>query len=147
MNRQQRRLMEKRLGKSGVTPAQRKIISNRYKYEPLREGQKVKINYELAIRLPEWKDQRDDFKNWVTAHKDEVFTVERPIDGGLQVTFAEDDTDPKWVLHTAVLKPLPTATIKLDNGENKTVVLPEGIDPSLPTEYINKALENMEESK
>ena len=77
MNRKQRRAEINRLQKSGIKRAEAiKVVETYYSVKALEEGKRVKLNYEFMIRHPDWKNQRDDFKDWVTAHKDEVFTVE-----------------------------------------------------------------------
>ena len=102
-------------------------------------------------RHPDWKNQEEEFKQWVVENKDKIFTVEyEPVrketnsyDRGLNVNFVEDTHEPKWLLHTDTLIPVPMARIKLNDG-TETLVELDGItdvnDPRIQTK-INEAME------
>lgn len=156
MNRAQKRAEVRMLQKRGVKrEVARKIVTQYYNDTPLEEGTPVKINYEMMIRHPDWKIQRDDYKEWVEAHKDETFTVEwdatrkerNSNDKKLNVCLKEDTTEPKWLFNTATLIPLPKATINLDSGEKIDVTLDADVNVSTESgidkinEAINEALE------
>lgn len=152
MNRQQKRAEIKRLQKNGVKRSvAQTIVEKYYTNVELEEGASVKLNYELMVRHPDWKIQRDDFKEWVTAHKDEYFTVEwdkkrkenNSKDKKIMVCLKEDTTEPKWLFHTDTLIPITTAKIKLDSGGEVRVNLDGVTDPndSRIQEAVNEALE------
>lgn len=151
MNRAERRQQEKRFRKSGMNKAEAKLRASLLKSEPLKEGQKVRLNYELMIRHPDWKNQEEKFREWVEENKDKIFTVEyEPVrketnsyDKTLNVNFVEDTTEPKWLFHTDTLISVPMAKIKLNDGTEKTVVLDgiNGIDDPKIQEKISEAME------
>ena len=152
MNRQQKRAEVKRLQKNGVKRSvAQSLVEKYYTSVELEEGASVKLNYELMIRHPDWKIQRDDFKEWVTAHKDDYFTVEWDSyrkendtkDKKLMVCLKEDTTNPKWLFHTDTLIPIATAKVKLNSGEEVKVNLDGVTDPSDARiqDAINEALE------
>lgn len=132
MNRQQKRAKVKDLQKQGIKrETAKKFVEQRYSYQELEEGQTVKLNYELMIRHPDWKIQREDFKTWVTEHKDDYFTVEwdttrklnNTKDKKINVCLAEDTTNPKWLFYSDTLIPISTAKVKLDSGKEIKVNL------------------------
>lgn len=157
MNRQQKRAEIKKLQKNGVKRSvAQTIVEKYYTNVELEEGASVKLNYELMVRHPDWKIQRDDFKEWVTAHKDEYFTVEwdkkrkenDSKDKKIMVCLKEDTTEPKWLFHTDTLIPITTAKVKLDSGEEVRVNLDgvtdlndsriqEAVEEALKREHIN----------
>ena len=151
MNRAERRKQEKLFRKKGMNKAEAKLRAALMKSESLKEGQKVKLNYELMVRHPRWKEQEEDFRQWVEDNRDKIFTVEyeptrkqtNAYDKMWNVNFVEDTHNPKWLLHTDTLILVPTATIKLNDGTQTTVEL-DGItdvnDPKIQ-EKINKAME------
>lgn len=153
MNRAERRKMQKDLRKTGMSKEQAKayVEKNYGPSIPMEEGQLVKLNYNLMVAHPEWKNQEDAFKLWVTAHRDKVFTVEwdpnrvaaNTDDIKTNVQLKEDETEDKWIFNTATLIPIASAKIKLDNGKEIKVPL-EGVtnpDDTRVQESINKALE------
>ena len=146
MNRKQRRAEINRLQKSGIKRAEAiKVVETYYSVKALEEGKRVKLNYEIMIRHPDWKNQRDDFKDWVTAHKDEVFTVEydktkkekKANDMKTMVCLKEDTTDPKWLFHASCLTEIATGRIKLNDGKEVKF----DIADSSSDEKINKAVQ------
>lgn len=152
MNRQQKRAEIKNLQKRGLKrDVAKKMVEQYYTNVELEEGTAVKLNYELMSRHPDWKIQRDDFKEWVTAHKDEYFTVEwdarrkenNTRDKKIMVCLKEDTTEPKWLFHTDTLIPIATAKVKLDSGKEVKVNL-DGVtdanDPRIQA-AVNEALE------
>lgn len=151
MNREQRRAEVKRLQKKGVKrEVAKQLVEKYYTNIELEEGATVKLNYDLMSRHPDWKIQRDDFKTWVTEHKDEYFTVEwdeqrkaqNSPDKKLMVCLKEDTTEPKWLFHTDTLIHVASAKVKLDSGEEIKVNLDGVTDPndSRIQEAVNEAL-------
>lgn len=63
------------------------------------EGEKVTLDYNRIISYPDWKRMREDYRNWVTEHKNDVFTVEfdplkkerQTVDYNSFVQFVEDE--------------------------------------------------------
>ena len=125
----------------------KKLVEMKYSHYPLEEGTKVKLNWELIKRHPDWKIQRKDYKEWVEAHKDEVFTVEwdenrkrnNTSDKKFLVCLKEDETDPKWLFYSSTLIPLPIATVQLDDGTEKDIVI-ENMDDIKSTDRIQNAI-------
>ena len=136
----------------------KKLVEMKYSHYPLEEGTKVKLNWELIKRHPDWKIQRKDYKEWVEAHKDEVFTVEwdenrkrnDTSDKKFLVCLKEDETDPKWLFYSSTLIPLPVATVKLDDGTEKDIVINNANDIKSVDKIqdaINEALEREKNNK
>ena len=160
MNRKDRRAQTKILQKTAkISRADaKKLVEMKYSHYPLEEGTKVKLNWELIKRHPDWKIQRKDYKEWVEAHKDEVFTVEwdenrkknDTSDKKFLVCLKEDETDPKWLFYSSTLIPLPVATVKLDDGTEKDIVINDmnnikSVDKI--QDAINEALEREKNNK
>ena len=126
-------------------------VERRYSHQQLEEGTKVKLNWELIRRHPDWKIQRKDFKEWVEAHKDEVFTVEwdeqkkknNTTDKKILVCLAEDTTEPKWLFYTSTLIPQATVTVKLDNGTETDIAMSvaDAQNADKIQQAVNEALE------
>ena len=136
----------------------KKLVEMKYSHYPLEEGTKVKLNWELIKRHPDWKIQRKDYKEWVEAHKDEVFTVEwdknrkqnDTSDKKFLVCLKEDETNPKWLFYSSTLIPLPVATVKLDDGTEKDIVINDANDIKSVDKIqdaINEALEREKNNK
>lgn len=136
----------------------KKLVEMKYSHYPLEEGTKVKLNWELIKRHPDWKIQRKDYKEWVEAHKDEVFTVEwdenrkrnNTSDKKFLVCLKEDETNPKWLFYSSTLIPLPVATVKLDDGTEKDIVINDANDIKSVDKIqdaINEALEREKNNK
>lgn len=160
MNRKDRRAQTKILQKTAkISRADaKKLVEMKYSHYPLEEGTKVKLNWELIKRHPDWKIQRKDYKEWVEAHKDEVFTVEwdenrkrnNTSDKKFLVCLKEDETDPKWLFYSSTLIPLPVATVKLDDGTEKDIVINDVNDIKSVDKIqdaINEALEREKNNK
>ena len=160
MNRKDRRAQTKILQKTAkISRADaKKLVEMKYSHYPLEEGTKVKLNWELIKRHPDWKIQRKDYKEWVEAHKDEVFTVEwdenrkrnNTSDKKFLVCLKEDETNPKWLFYSSTLIPLPVATVKLDDGTEKDIVINDmnnikSVDKI--QDAINEALEREKNNK
>ena len=152
MNREQKRAQIRQLQKKGMKKADAERLVNHFVDSlKLEEGATVKLNYELMTSLPDWKNQREEYKAWVEAHKDEYLTVEwdarrKEIDARdkkIMVCLKEDETEPKWLFHSSVLTPVAVATVKMDSGEEIKVNL-DGVndinDDRIQT-VINEALE------
>jgi len=144
MNRAERRKMEKIYRHGGMNKAMAKeVVNANYRAEALKEGQKCKFNYEFIIRHPDFKKQKDEFRDWVIAHKDDTLTVDQIRNRGYEVTFVEDTNEEKLWHHVETLIPIASATIKLNDGTEKTVLL-DGVtstEDARIQEEINKALE------
>ena len=160
MNRKDRRAQIKVLQKTAkISRADaKKLVEMKYSHYPLEEGTKVKLNWELIKRHPDWKIQRKDYKEWVEAHKDEVFTVEwdenrkknNTSDKKFLVCLKEDETEPKWLFYSSTLIPLPVATVQLDDGTKKDIVINDTNDIKSVDKIqdaINEALEREKENK
>lgn len=160
MNRKDRRAQTKILQKTAkISRADaKKLVEMKYSHYPLEEGTKVKLNWELIKRHPDWKIQRKDYKEWVEAHKDEVFTVEwdenrkrnDTSDKKFLVCLKEDETDPKWLFYSSTLIPLPVATVKLDDGTEKDIIINDVNDIKSVDKIqdaINEALEREKNNK
>ena len=160
MNRKDRRAQTKVLQKTAkISRADaKKLVEMKYSHYPLEEGTKVKLNWELIKRHPDWKIQRKDYKEWVEAHKDEVFTVEwdenrkknNTSDKKFLVCLKEDETEPKWLFYSSTLIPLPVATVQLDDGTKKDIVINDTNDIKSVDKIqdaINEALEREKNNK
>jgi len=147
MNRQQRRALMQNIRRSNkLTKKQAKeYVNTNFLGYRFAVGDKAKMDYQKMIRHRLWNYQEEGFRAWVEAHKDEVFTIAEVKEGYSNVTFEEDDTDPKWEFRTESLIPVASATIKLDDGTEKKVVL-DGVtdanDPSI-MEKVNEAMEDV----
>lgn len=119
MNREQKRNLKKRLMKAGLSKESAETFMMRMEAKtnnPLYawEGKKVTLDYERLITYPDYPIMREDYKAWIEAHKDEVFTVEydprrvemKAEDVNTFVQLAEDTTDPKWLWWVGDLIPL-----------------------------------------
>ena len=130
----------------------------KYSHYPLEEGTIVKLHWALIKRHPDWKIQRKDYKEWVEAHKDEVFTVEwdenrkknDTSDNKFLLCLNEDETDPKCLFYSSTINPLSVATVQLYNKTEKNIVR-ENIDDIKSTyrmqNAINEALKREKENK
>lgn len=160
MNRKDRRAQTKVLQKTAkISRADaKKLVEMKYSHYPLEEGTKVKLNWELIKRHPDWKIQRKDYKEWVETHKDEVFTVEwdenrkrnDTSDKKFLVCLKEDETNPKWLFYSSTLIPLPVATVKLDDGTEKDIIINDVNDIKSVDKIqdaINEALEREKNNK
>lgn len=157
MNRKQRRALAHDLQKKEHIKFKQaaKIVDAYYTDVELDEGTKVKLNYDLMIRHPDWKNQDENFKAYVEEHKDDVFTVEydkkkaetKAKDMKVNVCFAEDTSDPKWLFNTKTLIPLTTAKIKMDSGEESDVIIGDttGLTEEQITEKVNSAIAEAKE--
>lgn len=101
MNREQRRNLAKKTGLS------QKIVNaflGRSKPDSpvLREGQKVRLNYERITGGADYDRLVDRYKAFVEAHRDDVFTVkyDKRHKDGVMVCFKEDKT---WLWHASDL--------------------------------------------
>lgn len=123
-NRAQRRKIMKAYRHTGMTKEQAKAVVNTYYMgDTFKEGQKCKLNYEGIIRHPDFNNQKDEFKDWIHAHKDTILTVSAVRDSGMQVQFEEDENEEKFWHHTLTLFPIASAKIKMEDGTEKVVVL------------------------
>jgi hypothetical protein len=105
MNRKDRRNFAKKLG---ISYAQLMDAINfeivDMTIDQIPEGTKVKINYD---RIMKHKDELSDkYIEWITEHKDEIFTCEKDeslSDTDTRVQLAEDTNEVKWLFHTSDL--------------------------------------------
>ena len=120
MNRAERRATVKKLTKNGVTRASAETFVKRMNdrtQNPVTtwEGEKVKLDYNRISTYPDWPEMRKEYREWVTTHKDDVFTVEfDPVKKKAKsqnvnkvVQFVEDTTSPKWLFFAGDLIPEP----------------------------------------
>jgi len=118
LNREQKREMIRRLRKQGLTKASAEtcIIRMENKTENLPfsfEGEKVKIDFARIVSYPDWNELKENYRNWITEHKDEVFTVQfdpkrkekNTNDVNTIVQLEEDTTEPKWLFWAGDLIP------------------------------------------
>ena len=103
MNREERRKMAKRWHiKPSVVTAFEQMLKEAAEAEPMPEGQKVRLN--VSKILVNENVLKPAYKDFVRAHADDVFTVERAADGYTHiVTLVEDTTEPKWLWKTTDL--------------------------------------------
>ncbi len=140
MNREEKRKFRANAKKRGFTDAEVDYMFNHKPNESLLwDGAKVKLDTIWMRLSPDWYNNRlrRDYKEWVLAHKDEVFTVEldeqrKTRDNGkhkdydLMVCLKEDKTNPKWLFFAGDLILLPGGTnppdsIKVNEKDNKNI--------------------------
>ena len=120
MNREQRRQTVKNLQKKGLkresaeTFVERMDFTEHHFSRDVWEGEQVKLNYD---RITHWKILRQEYRDFVEANKDTVFTVEfddirkkeaeknEGLSGLCQ--FVEDTTPVKWLFYAIDLIPEP----------------------------------------
>lgn len=123
MNREQRRQTVKNLQKKGLkresaeTFVERMDFTEHHFNRDVWEGEKVKLNYDRITHYKDWKILRQEYRDFVEANKDTVFTVEfddirkkeaeknKGLSGLCQ--FAEDTTSVKWLFYAIDLIPEP----------------------------------------
>ena len=129
MNRQEKRDLVKNLRKRGATKEQaisfmERITSNTNNPRYAFEGEKVKLDVARLMSYKEWDFSfSENYKKWVLAHKDDVFTVEydeyrkqkNTKDLNSIVQLAEDETQPKWLFWSGDL-------IRIISQENIDIV-------------------------
>lgn len=133
MNREERRAAVKKLTKKGLTKESAITFvkkMNAITTNPITawEGEKVTLDYNRIISYPDWKQMREDYRNWVTEHKNDIFTVEfdplkkerQTADYNSLVQFAEDETNPKWLFWAGDLIPVEGQT-RPDTDKEKLV--------------------------
>ena len=111
MNREERRAAVKKLTKKGLTKESaitfvKRIDSITTNPITTWEGEKVTLDYNRIISYPDWKKMREDYRNWVTEHKNDIFTCEKDDslkDDDTRVQLAEDTNEVKWLFHTSDL--------------------------------------------
>ena len=92
----------------------REIIENRLNNDVLAPGDKVMIDLEKMSHDPEWDKYKPEYKEFVMANANRVFTLRREIkeDGPFAlVSFEEDETEPKWMFYLGHIK-------KVSNNED-----------------------------
>lgn len=119
MNREQKRVLEKKLKEFGLNKDSIKAFLERgeiaEKGIKLWEGEKVRLNYMRIISNKDWPKLNPNYRNFVESNKNTIFTVEfDPIkkekdsfDKDTLVQFVEDITDPKWLFFVWDLIPEP----------------------------------------
>ena len=105
MNREEKRKLAKKLKMSYadlMASLDFQIVG--MSIDQIPTGTKVKINYD---RIMKHKDELSDkYIEWITEHKDEIFTCEKDetlSDTDTRVQLAEDTNDVKWLFHTSDL--------------------------------------------
>lgn len=105
MNRKDKRNLAKKLGISYselMESLNFQIVD--MSIDQIPEGTKVKINYDRIIKH---KDELSDkYIEWITEHKDEIFTCEKDetlSDTDTRVQLSEDTSEVKWLFHVSDL--------------------------------------------
>ena len=105
MNRAERRQYEKSMRKMGAKNSEAKRLSSMLKENnQLKEGDKVKINYEKITKEPDYDSRLATYKTFIEDNKDKILTVEfddkKAINGShFLVQFVEDTSSPKWLFY------------------------------------------------
>lgn len=144
MNREERRAAVKKLIKKGLTKESAITFVKRMDSittNPITtwEGEKVTLDYNRIISYPDWKQMREDYRNWVTEHKNDIFTVEfdplkkerQTADYNSLVQFVEDETKPKWLFWAGDLIPVEGQTRPITDKEKLVKEFNEKIDSIL----------------
>lgn len=105
MNREQKRKLAKKLKMSYadlIESINYQIVD--MNIDQIPTGTKVKINYD---RIMKHKDELSDkYIEWITEHKNEIFTCEKDetlSNTDTRVQLAEDTSEVKWLFHTSDL--------------------------------------------
>lgn len=144
MNREERRTAVKKLTKKGLTKESAITFVKRMDSittNPITawEGEKVTLDYNRIISYPDWKQMREDYRNWVTEHKNDIFTVEfdplkkerQTADYNSLVQFVEDETKPKWLFWAGDLIPVEGQTRPISDKEKLVKEFNEKVDSIL----------------
>lgn len=105
MNRKDKRNLAKKLGISYselMEALNFQIVD--MSIDQIPEGTKVKINYDRIMKKKE--ELSDKYIEWITEHKDEIFTCEKDetlSDTDTRVQLAEDTNEVKWLFHVSDL--------------------------------------------
>lgn len=109
MNREQKRALNKKKtastkGSRGKVNLKKKSVRQDELY--IEEGTKVKLNIKRIKEHPDYKKLTDDFKAFVEANEDTIFTVEYDKyrkNPSTLVCLKEDPTPLKWLFWTGNL--------------------------------------------
>ena len=118
MNRKERRKLERDLKHLQKTKPwelktligekfDRRVVDCRVNNETLAPGDKVMLDMEHIMADPDYPKFRQDFKNFVMANANRVFTLskEAKTQGPFAfVSFNEDETEPKWLFYLGFVK-------------------------------------------
>ena len=105
MNRKDKRNLAKKLGISYselMESLNFQIVD--MSIDQIPEGTKVKINYDRIIKHKDELSER--YIEWITSHKDEIFTCEKDKNldiSDTRVQLAEDENEVKWLFDIADL--------------------------------------------
>lgn len=105
MNREEKRKLAKKLKMSYsdlMKSLNVEVVD--IKIDQIPEGTKVKINYDRIIKHKDELSER--YIEWITAHKDEIFTCEKDKNldiSDTRVQLAEDENEVKWLFDIADL--------------------------------------------
>ena len=107
MNREEKRALEKGKKKSNKT-ARGKIETKKKKPQQIyiEEGKKVKLNLKRIKEHPEYMKFTDEYRAFVEANEDTIFTVEYDKfrqNPSTLVCLKEDPTPIKWLFWTGYL--------------------------------------------
>ena len=83
------------------------LIDSRLNKEPLAPGDKVVLDIEKIMSDPDWNNFKPEYKEFVKAHANEIFTLRKEArqQGPFTfVSFEEDTTDPRWLWFTGFVK-------------------------------------------
>ena len=103
MNRAERRAYAKRMKKMGANSSELiRLLDLQKTANLLKEGTKVKINYNKVTSDPDYKNKTQWFRDFVENNKDQIFTIEfdekyKKVNSNILVTLKEDTSDPKWL--------------------------------------------------
>lgn len=118
MNRKERRGMERKVKHLAKTKPwelktmigekyDRKIVESRVGNEVLAPGDRVMLNVEKIFNDPDYPKYRQDYKDFILANANNVFTLSREakISGPFAfVSFEEDETKPKNLFYLGYVK-------------------------------------------
>ena len=83
------------------------LIDSRMNNEILAPGDKVMIDVEKVMQEPDWTHYKPEYKDFVKAHANEVYTLRKEArqQGPFAfISFEEDTTDPRWLFYLGHVK-------------------------------------------
>lgn len=119
MEKDKIKLIKKALRKTNLPLESQEAIINKLIYHSdnpttCYEGQKVMLDYERITSYQDWPRMRDEYKDFIISHKDDIFTVEfdeqKKLNGDSNydsmVQLKEDTTKPKFLFWAGDLIPV-----------------------------------------
>lgn len=109
LNRAQRRKLERSAREDQVTALLARLLGNLNDSPELKEGDKVRFNFDEIQRDPQWDKMTQKRKDFIIKHHElgTVFTVvydERHRNHPVVVCLVEDENDPKFLWYMQELK-------------------------------------------